>query len=181
MWWCFLIDATQYVYVSEIWPNHLRSQGTALGVAAFYLASEVTLVAAPVALNDIGWKYVYTLNKPNIRSMTNESARFYLVLICPSVVYITLMYFFFPETKGRTLEEIGGLFGDESHVASHWYGISEEEKQKIAEDALQLTKDGRLPQEPKLKPPVNDVDSNHESKKSSEIHDESKVENASRV
>ena len=55
-WWCFLIDATQYVYVSEIWPNHLRSQGTALGVAFFYLASEVTLVAAPVALNDIGWK-----------------------------------------------------------------------------------------------------------------------------
>ena len=77
LWWCFLIDATQYVYASEIWPNHLRSQGTALGVAFFYLASEVTLVAAPVALNDIGW-------------------RFYLVLICPSAVYITLMYFFFP-------------------------------------------------------------------------------------
>jgi len=53
---CFFVDATQYVYVSEIWPNQLRSQGTALGLAAFYLASEVTLVAAPVALNDIGWR-----------------------------------------------------------------------------------------------------------------------------
>ena len=50
------VDATQYVYVSEIWPNHLRSQGTALGLAVFYLASEVTLVGAPVALNSIGWK-----------------------------------------------------------------------------------------------------------------------------
>lgn len=56
VWWCFFMDATQYVYVSEIWPNHLRSQGTALGVSFFYLASEVALVAAPVALNDIGWK-----------------------------------------------------------------------------------------------------------------------------
>ena len=55
-WWCFFVDATQYVYVSEIWPNQLRAQGTALGLAFFYLASEVTLVAAPVALNDIGWR-----------------------------------------------------------------------------------------------------------------------------
>lgn len=43
----------------------------------------------------------------------------------------------FPETKGRTLEEIGELFGD-THVAAHWYGISEEEKRKIAHDALQV-------------------------------------------
>jgi len=119
----------------QIWPNHLRSQGTALGIAMFYLASEITLVAAPVALNKIGW-------------------RFYLVLICPSVCYILAIYFLFPETKGRTLEEIGSLFGDE-HVASHWYGISEEEKQEIARNALKLTKSGRLPEEPQLKGPVN--------------------------
>ena len=36
----------------------------------------------------------------------------------------------FPETKGRTLEEIGGLFGDE-HIASQWYGLSEVEKMEI--------------------------------------------------
>lgn len=49
----------------------------------------------------------------------------------------------FPETKGRTLEEIGGIFGDK-HVAAHWYGISEEEKEKIAKGALNLTADGRI-------------------------------------
>jgi hypothetical protein len=47
-WWCFFVDATQYVYVSEIFPNHLRPHGVAFGLSAFYLASEVTLVAAPV-------------------------------------------------------------------------------------------------------------------------------------
>jgi hypothetical protein len=41
----------------------------------------------------------------------------------------------FPETKGRTLEEIGTLFGDE-HVASQWYGLSGEEKMKIKDEAL---------------------------------------------
>lgn len=118
-WWCFCMDATQYVYVAEVFPNHLRSQGVALGISLFYLASEVTLVAAPVALQSISWK-------------------FYLVLIIPSSVYIVLMALLFPETKGRTLEEIGTSFGDE-HVASHWYGITEEEKDHIARDALRET------------------------------------------
>lgn len=108
-------------------------------------------------------------------NLTYYFRRFYLVLICPSVVYITLMYFFFPETKGRTLEEIGALFGDESHVASHWYGISEEEKQKIAESALRLTKDGRIAEEPELKPPINDVECRPDSDKSSEKVDENEA------
>ncbi|KAI7580809.1 hypothetical protein KC343_g20535, partial [Hortaea werneckii] len=93
----------------------------------FYLGSEVTLVAAPVALDAIGWK-------------------FYLVLICPSVCYVAAIWFLFPETKNRTLEEIGTLFGDE-HVASHWYGISEEEKQEIARNAMKLTESGGIPEE----------------------------------
>ncbi|KAJ5712762.1 MFS transporter [Penicillium malachiteum] len=116
-WWCFFMDATQYIYIAEIFPNHLRTQGVALGITAFYLASEVTLVAAPVALTNIGWK-------------------FYLVLIVPSLFYIGVIYFFFPETKGRTLEEIGALFGDDAHVAFHWYDATAEEREKMAEEAL---------------------------------------------
>lgn len=94
-WWSFFMDATQYVYVAEIFPNHLRPQDVALGLTVFYLASEVTLIGALVALNKIGWK-------------------FYLVLIIPSACYLVAMYFLFPETKGRTLEEVGALFGDEN-------------------------------------------------------------------
>ncbi|KAJ5690533.1 hypothetical protein N7462_004925 [Penicillium macrosclerotiorum] len=116
-WWCFFMDATQFVYVAEIFPNHLRAQGVAIGLSAFYLTSEVTLVAAPVALNTIGW-------------------RFYLVLIVPSLFYITAIYLLFPETKGRTLEEIGALFGDAENVVSHWYDANEEDREKIAREAL---------------------------------------------
>ncbi|KAJ5815492.1 hypothetical protein N7474_007269 [Penicillium riverlandense] len=135
-WWCFFVDATQYVYVAEIFPNHLRSQGVAFGIASFYLGSEVTLVGAPVAFNTIGWK-------------------FYFVLIVPSFFYILAIYFFFPETKGRTLEEIGGLFGDEANVVSHWYNVTEEEREKLAREALRETGDGSLPeseQEEEAKP-----------------------------
>jgi hypothetical protein len=49
----------------------------------------------------------------------------------------------FPETKERTLEEIGILFGDK-HVASQWYGLSEEEKMKIRDEAMMMnTKDDK--------------------------------------
>ena len=73
----------------------------------FYLASEVTLVGAPVALDRIGWK-------------------FYLVLIIPSACYLVTLYFLFPETKGKTLEEIGALFGD-TNVATVTEGERMEE------------------------------------------------------
>lgn len=107
-WWSFFMDATQYVYVAEIFPNHIRPQGVALGLTVFYLASEVTLVAPPIALNNIGWK-------------------FYLVLIVPSACYLVALYFLFPETKGRSLEEIGALFGD-TNVARPLDTVEEGEK-----------------------------------------------------
>lgn len=113
-WWSFFMDATQYVYVAEIFPNHLRPQGVALGLTIFYLASEVTLVGAPVALNKIGWK-------------------FYLVLIIPSACYLVAMYFLFPETKGRTLEEIGALFGDEN-VANFTEGQARVEEGRSSDE-----------------------------------------------
>jgi hypothetical protein len=77
------------------------------------------------------------------------------------VLYVPTIYFLFPETKGRTLEEIGEIFGDK-HVAAHWYNISEEEKKKIAHDAMMLTEDGRIPSDTSLKPPENDVERKEE-------------------
>ncbi|KAL4990009.1 major facilitator superfamily domain-containing protein [Aspergillus falconensis] len=78
--------------------------GVARGLGWFYLSSEVTLVAAPVKLDRVGW-------------------RFYLVLIVPSVLYIKCIYFLFPVTKGRTLEGM-------SLSTAHEAGESENESEK---------------------------------------------------
>jgi hypothetical protein len=45
------------------------------------------------------------------------------------------MWYRFPETKWRTLEDIGTMFRDEN-VSSQWYGPSEEYKAKIRDEAM---------------------------------------------
>ena len=48
----------------------------------------------PIAIEAISWKY------------------FMIFVIC-DVVFIIIFYLFFPETKNKSLEEIGAIFGDE--------------------------------------------------------------------
>lgn len=82
--WSTFMDASQFLYVSEIMPTHIRSQGTAVAMMGLYLADIILLVAGPIALNNIGW-------------------RFFLVLIIPTAFHIVFVYFMCPETKGRSL------------------------------------------------------------------------------
>ncbi|KIW10105.1 hypothetical protein PV08_11065 [Exophiala spinifera] len=105
--WSTFMDASQFLYVSEIFPNHIRSQGTTFSIAGLYLADIIILVAGPTALNNIGWK-------------------FFIVFIVPTFLHIIFVYFMCPETKGRSLEDISAQFGEQ--VAIHYYGATEQEK-----------------------------------------------------
>ena len=78
----------------------------ALGMSALYLADIIVLVAGPIALDKIKWK-------------------FFLVFIIPTFIELLCVFFFFPETKQRSLEDINAAFGEE--VAVHYYGATTEE------------------------------------------------------
>ncbi|KAK5418077.1 hypothetical protein LTR06_001826 [Exophiala xenobiotica] len=114
--WSTFLDASQFLYVSEIFPTHIRSQGMAVGMSGLYLADIILLVAGPIALERVGW-------------------RFFLVLIIPTALHIFFVYFFCPETKGRSLEDINAQFGEQ--VAVHWYGATETEKAEFEQAAIQ--------------------------------------------
>ncbi|KAF2642444.1 MFS transporter [Massarina eburnea CBS 473.64] len=94
----FCLDGTQFAYLGELFPTHLRAKGVSLGVAVISLTNIVWLQAAPVAFINIGWK-------------------FYLVFIIPSAIGGVAMWFWFPDTNGLPLEEIAAIFGDEEEVA----------------------------------------------------------------
>lgn len=82
-----------------------------------YLADIILLVAGPIALDKIGWK-------------------FFFVLIIPTALHIVFVYFMCPETKGRSLEDINAQFGEK--VAIHYYGATEQEKAELEEEAMHI-------------------------------------------
>ncbi|KAK5189082.1 hypothetical protein LTR96_011242 [Exophiala xenobiotica] len=114
--WSTFVDAAQFLYVSEIFPTHIRSQGMGVSMCGLYLADIILLVAGPIALNNIGWK-------------------FFLVLIIPTAFHIVFVYFMCPETKGRSLEDINAQFGEK--VAIHYYGATQEEQAEMERGAQQ--------------------------------------------
>jgi hypothetical protein len=75
-----LIEGTIYVYLSEIWPTHLRSHGAMIGFGSFWLNAIAYTTPAAEAFASIGWKY-------------------YLVLFSMSILCATIVLFFFPEVS----------------------------------------------------------------------------------
>jgi len=106
------MDASQYLYLAEIFPTHVRSQGMAVGMVGLYFGAIILLCAGPIALDKITWK-------------------FFLVLIIPTFAHFWNVYFFFPETKQRSLEDINVAFGEK--VAVHYYRATAEEEAQYAE------------------------------------------------
>lgn len=74
-----------------------------------YFVSTIAYTAgAPTAFATIGWKY-------------------YLVFVCITMTCFAVLWFTLPETTGKSLEEIGALFGDEVvlHFSSDGRGLVE--------------------------------------------------------
>lgn len=91
------LDATSYVYTAEIFPTHIRAQGMGISIFSQFSSTLVYTQVAPTAFADISW-------------------RFYLVFIILPALGIGLIWKFFPETKGLSLEEVAEAFGDEVAV-----------------------------------------------------------------
>lgn len=72
------IDATSYVYCSEIFPTHIRSQGMAFSMIGTFLSTVVFLEAGPTALTKIRWYY-------------------YVMFIGLTAVNMTVLWRYFPE------------------------------------------------------------------------------------
>ena len=106
----FGVDASSYIYCSEIFPTNIRAQGVGFSVSGLFLMNTIYTTAAGPAFNSIGW-------------------RFYLLFIIVPTFMLPFVYFYYPETKGLSLEEVGALFGDE--VAMDISGLSEKDREEL--------------------------------------------------
>jgi MFS family permease len=83
-----------WVYPAEIFPVEVRALGNAITTFTNWVVNLVFAQFSPSALTNIGFRYFYV---------------FFVFNLIAFVCY----FFVFPETKGRTLEQMDVIFGDQ--------------------------------------------------------------------
>ncbi|KAF1849075.1 general substrate transporter [Cucurbitaria berberidis CBS 394.84] len=78
-------------YPTEIFPYSLRSKGMSCELLSIYVSLVIQAFVNPIGMENLQWKY-------------------YIVFCCLLVVFLIVTYMFFPETRGRSLEEIAEIF-----------------------------------------------------------------------
>lgn len=80
-----------YSYPTEIFPYELRSWGVAFTLIITNASLIVGQVVNPIAMASIGWRY-------------------YILFCVLDALFFVVVWLIFPETKGKSLEEIGEIF-----------------------------------------------------------------------
>ncbi|PCG99853.1 Major facilitator superfamily domain, general substrate transporter [Penicillium occitanis (nom. inval.)] len=80
-----------FMYAAEISPLNTRGQVTAMSASANWLFNFLIAEVTPTGFDNIGWKY-------------------YIIYFCINAAGFVTFYLFYPETKGRSLEEIDEIF-----------------------------------------------------------------------
>lgn len=104
------IDAASFIYSAEILPTNIRSSGVAMATTTYFVSCITFVTPGATAIANIGYKY-------------------FVVFACLTLVSVVVVYFMYPETKGKSLEELAELFGDP--VVVHLTDATDEERQKM--------------------------------------------------
>ncbi|KAK9319950.1 putative hexose carrier protein [Lipomyces orientalis] len=84
-------QATVWVYPSEILPLRFRQRGSAISTAANWICNYIIVQITLPAVSNIGWKT-------------------YIIFAILNALWVPIIFFFFPETKGLQLENVDRLF-----------------------------------------------------------------------
>ncbi|OQE01887.1 hypothetical protein PENSOL_c003G01894 [Penicillium solitum] len=79
------------VYPTEINSLTMRTKGAALGAATNWIFNFMVVEITPIGIQNLGW-------------------RFYIIWIVLNAVMVPTVYLFYPETAGRTLEDIDDYY-----------------------------------------------------------------------
>ncbi|KAL4935430.1 hypothetical protein BDV06DRAFT_217438 [Aspergillus oleicola] len=88
-----MLNSTTWLYGAEVLPIALRSKIMGLAAASHFIVNVAITEAGPSAFANIHENYYY-------------------VFVGCTLFFLVIAYFYFPETKMKTLEEIAASFGD---------------------------------------------------------------------
>jgi hypothetical protein len=88
------IGIISWVYPAEIFPMEIRAKGNSFSTLTNWCLNLLFAQTAPIALEKMGFKFFYFFFAFNI-----------IATACYAL--------FYPETKGKTLEQMDELFGDQ--------------------------------------------------------------------
>ncbi|KAM5478297.1 hypothetical protein McanCB56680_006547 [Microsporum canis] len=88
-----MLNSTTWLYGAEVLPISLRSKVMGLASASHFIVNVAVTEAGPSAFANIKENY------------------YYVFVTCTSF-FLVIAYFYFPETKQKTLEQIAASFGD---------------------------------------------------------------------
>ncbi|CAG7999570.1 unnamed protein product [Penicillium nalgiovense] len=88
-----MLNSTTWLYGAEVLPIALRSKVMGLAAASHFIVNVGITEAGPSAFANIHENYYY-------------------VFVACSAFFLVVAYFYFPETKQKTLEEVAAAFGD---------------------------------------------------------------------
>src|ERR1019366_3022597 len=80
--------AVIWVYIGEVFPNHVRSKGQGVGNASHWIMNTIIALEFPVLIATVGRSAPFT---------------FFAIM---TVVQFIVVLFVYPETKGQTLEQL---------------------------------------------------------------------------
>ncbi|KAF7424377.1 hypothetical protein PC9H_009684 [Pleurotus ostreatus] len=82
-----------WVLASEVFPTSTRSIGTSVATCANWAFNVLLSQVSPIGMTNVKWK-------------------FYLLFVALNFVDFIIITLFFPETKGKSLEDMAIVFGD---------------------------------------------------------------------
>ncbi|KAJ5993226.1 Major facilitator superfamily domain general substrate transporter [Penicillium sp. IBT 35674x] len=109
--YCIALTPFLTSYPCEIWPFRLRSRGLTVTWLASIVGMFFNTFVNPIALDAIAWKY-------------------YFVFVAVLLVFGLTAFFYYPETKGYTLEQIAVIFDGEDALVNHPADIAKSSKVK---------------------------------------------------
>jgi len=104
-----------WTLISEIFPLSTRAKGTAIGATSNWANTIAVAYSVPPMIKNIGFGT-------------------YILFACINALSIIFMYFFVPETKGKTLEEMDRVFG--SHTSREETAMLAEIQKEVGLTAL---------------------------------------------